>query len=126
MARVTISGSDLVVTIEGIRRLGTLKSELTIPLANVRGATADPEISIDWPGLKAGGSWPGRRRVGTGLYGHYLGGVFTQDGDRVFWDVRDPAKAVVIELDGDDFSRLIVEVEDPGSTVESIRAAMPS
>lgn len=126
MARVTVSGSNLVVTIEGIRKLGALKSELTIPLANVRGAVADPETSIGWPGLKEFRSWPGRKIAGTDFYGHYLGGVFVQDGDRVFWDVSDPAKTVVIELDGDDFTRLIVEVDDPEATVEAIRAATPS
>jgi len=124
MAKVTVDGSDLVVTIEGIRKLGSLRSELRVPLANVRGAEADPDISIGWPGLRGLPSWPGIKIAGTDLYGHYLGGVFSQHGDRVFWDVKDPAKAIVIRLDGDDFSRLIVEVDDPAGTVAAITAAI--
>ena len=45
MAHVSINGDDLVVEIEGMDKLWSLKSRLVIPLANVRGATADPGIA---------------------------------------------------------------------------------
>ena len=35
----------------------------------------------------------------------------------VFWDVHDPAKAVVIELADEHYARLVVQVADPGATV---------
>ena len=47
MALVHIDGDDLVVVIEGLDKLWALKSSLTIPLANVRGATADPGIAAE-------------------------------------------------------------------------------
>jgi hypothetical protein len=42
MAQVQIEGDDLIVEMEGLDKLWALKSRLVIPLANVRGATADP------------------------------------------------------------------------------------
>ncbi|MGW6919051.1 hypothetical protein ACWGB8_35325 [Kitasatospora sp. NPDC054939] len=46
------------------------------------------------------------------------------DGDeQVFWDVKDPAKAVVIELADERYSRLVVEVSDPRAAVGLIEAA---
>lgn len=124
MACVSIDGDNLVVSIAGIRKLGTFRSEIIVPLTNVRGATADPTIATRWPGFKKVREWPGRKILGTDAYGYYLGGTFSQDGDRVFWDVRNPENAIVISLEGDDFARLIVEVEHPEQTVREIEAAV--
>ena len=56
MALVHIDGNDLVVVIEGLDKLWAFKSSLTIPLANVRGATADPGIAADPKGIRAPGA----------------------------------------------------------------------
>ena len=124
MAMASISGDDLVVTIKGIRKLGTMKSELSIPLAKVRGATFDPALSTGWPGLKNAKQWPGIKVLGTDAYGRYLGGTFSQEGERVFWDVAKPENAIVITVDNDEFTRLIIEVEHPEDTVRQIEAAL--
>ncbi|TVT61598.1 hypothetical protein FNH05_02730 [Amycolatopsis rhizosphaerae] len=114
MARIDIDGDDLVVTIEGLDRLWALKSRLTIPLANVRGATADPGITKEPKGIRAPGAY---------LPGVITAGTFHLDGERVFWDVHDPAKAVVIELADERYARLIVEVEDPRAAVALVENA---
>lgn len=44
MARVSIEDGRLIVEMEGLGKLWALKSRLVIPLAHVRGATADPGI----------------------------------------------------------------------------------
>ncbi|NUT47901.1 MAG: hypothetical protein HOV94_11415 [Saccharothrix sp.] len=111
MAKVHIDGDDLVVTIEGLNKLWALKSTLTIPLANVRGATADPGIVKEPKGIRA---------PGAHLPGVITAGTFHLDGDRVFWDVRDPAKAVVIELADERYARLVLQVDDPRTTVELV------
>jgi len=45
MATVSIDNSDLVIDVHGFDKVWTLKSRLTIPLAHVRGATADPRVT---------------------------------------------------------------------------------
>lgn len=77
-----------------------------------------------WPGFKKEAQWPGRKVLGTNLYGRYLGGVFVQDGDRVFWDVADPEKAIVIALGNHEFTRLYIEVADPDRAVSMIETAL--
>ncbi|QFZ17162.1 hypothetical protein [Saccharothrix syringae] len=111
MAKVHIDGDDLVVVIEGLDKLWALKSTLTIPLANVRGATADPGIAKEPKGIRA---------PGTHMPGVITAGTFHLNGDRVFWDVRDPAKAVVIELADERYARLVLQVDDPRATVELV------
>lgn len=113
-ARVTVDGGNLVVEMEGLDKLWALRSQLVIPLDNVRGATADPGIAREPAGIKA----PGSRIPGV-----ITAGTFYVDGERVFWDVHDPANAVVIELADERYSRLVIEVADPRSTVALVERA---
>ena len=114
MALISIEGDDLVVEIEGLDKLWALKSRLVIPLANVRGATADPGAVKEPKGLRA---------PGTHVPGVLVAGTFHADGERVFWDVHDAAKAVVIELADQRYTRLIVQVPDPRASVALIEGA---
>lgn len=117
MATVTLTGQTMNVEIEGFDKLWSLKSGLQIPLQHVRGATADPGVGNDHRG------WRG---PGTHVPGIITAGTFHQDGDRVFWDIRDPSKAIVIELDHERYKRLVIEVEDPRATVTAIEQALHS
>lgn len=89
MARVEVVGDRLSIQIEGMDKLWSLKSHLEIPLAHVTGAEADPEAVRDWRG------WRG---PGTHLPGVVAAGTFHHQSDRVFWDVHDAARAVMIHL----------------------------
>lgn len=115
MARVSIEESDLVVEVEGMDKLWALKSRLTIPLGHVRGATADPGAVADPKGLRA---------PGTHLPGVIVAGTFYREGERVFWDVHDKDKAVVLELRDEDYQRLVVQVDDPRATVALVERAL--
>jgi len=115
MAIVSIDGSNLTVVLQGLDKLWALKSRLTIPLAHVRGATADPGIVREPKG------W---RSPGAHIPGLIVAGTFRQDGQKVFWDVHDRDKAVVIELRDDEYQRLVLEVEDPRAVVELIESAL--
>jgi len=115
MAVISVQGQDLVVEMEGLDKLWALKSRLTIPLAHVRGATADPGIVGEPKGLRA---------PGTHLPGVITAGTFHQDGEKVFWAVRDGQKAVVVELADERYTRLVVEVDDPREAVALVERAM--
>ena len=114
MAQISIDGNDLIVEVEGMDKLWALKSRLTIPLAHVRGATVDPGIMTEDKGWKWGGSR---------IPGVIVAGTFSQHGERIFWDVHDKSKAVVVELHDDTYARLVVQVENPRSTVELVERA---
>lgn len=117
MADVRIDGADLVVEMAGLDKLWSLKSSLIIPLANVRGATVDPGIVKDPKGVRA---------PGTHVPGVITAGTFHLDGERVFWDVRDAARAIVIELRDEQYARLVIQVDDPRTTVELIEKSLIS
>jgi hypothetical protein len=115
MARVEVVGDQLGVQIEGMDKLWILKSRLEIPLAHVVGAEADPQVV---------GGWKGWRGPGAHLPGVIVAGTFHHEGDRVFWDVHDAAKAVVSHLTDERYARLVIGVDDPAATVAAIRRAL--
>jgi hypothetical protein len=111
MARVTVENGQLRVELEGMHKIWALRNLITVPLVHVRGATGDPNIV---------GESKGWRAPGTHIPGVFAAGTFHKDGEKIFWDVRDAAKAVVIELRDESFARLVLEVEDPKVTVDLI------
>ncbi|GLY47765.1 hypothetical protein [Lentzea sp. NBRC 102530] len=114
MAVVSVQGQDLVVEMEGLDKLWALKSRLTIPLENVRGATVDPGIVGEPKGIRA---------PGTHLPKVITAGTFHHEGEKVFWAVRDAQKAVVVELADENYTRLVVEVDDPRAVVAMVEKA---
>ena len=114
MATISVQGEDLVVEMNGLDKLWSLKSKLTIPLAHVRGATVDPGILGEPKGIRA---------PGTHLPGVITAGTFHQDGEKVFWAVHDAQKAVVVELADEHYTRLVVEVDDPRAVVAMVEQA---
>jgi len=114
MSRVTIQDNNLVIAMQGIRKVLSLKSELSIPLENVVSATTDPAV-----GKELFKGW----RVGTEL-GFYSGGTFYKDGNKAFYDLKRKEDAVIITLRDDDFDTLIIGVDDPAATAEYIQNAL--
>src|SRR5262245_15577335 len=105
MVTLTVDDQTLVITVQGMDKIWALRSQLSIPLAHIAGAHADPEIAHAW--------WKGFKLAGTSLPGVIAAGTFYQHGDSVFWDVHNPDKTIVIELHDEHYARLVVEVADP-------------
>jgi hypothetical protein len=116
MAEVELAEDALIIHVRGADRLWALKSRLEIPLSHVVGAEADPQVALGW--------WKGLRAPGTHVPGVVTAGTFYQEGERVFWDVHDPEKTVVIRLRDERYARLVIEVEDPPATVAAIQEAL--
>jgi hypothetical protein len=72
--------------------LALLGVVLAVPLAHVRGVEVDPEAArVPWSGLPirdADGWAPGVVAAGT----------VRHEGQRAFWDVHDPERAVIVHL----------------------------
>jgi hypothetical protein len=114
MTTVEIVGDRLCVRLNGWDKVWALKSRLEVPLARVRAVALAP-ADIKPRGLRAPGTyWPGAITAGT----------YRRRRGREFWSVRDKRNAVVIDLEGADYDRLVLQVPEPAATVSSIRAAL--
>ena len=116
MAKVELTRYALVVHVRGMDRLWVLKSRLEIPHSHVVGAEVDPEVAQGWR--------KGLRAPGTHVPRVITAGTFYQEGARAFWDVHNPERTVVIHLKDERYARLVIEVDDPASTVAPIQGAL--
>jgi len=120
VTKVEVRADRLVAHVQGLDQVLALKSELTIPLSHVKGANVSPpEVRRRWRN-------PLRIRVpGSDMpYVVMAGSFIFLDGEHAFWDVHDPDRTVVIELDHERFAKLVLEVEDPQTTAAAINAAV--
>jgi hypothetical protein len=99
--------------------LRSFKSQLEVPLSHVVGAEVDPLVVQEW-----GNWWKGVSMPGAHVPGLLAAGNFYQHGERVFRDVHDPQKAVTIRLADEQYARLVIEVEDPATTIAVIQEAV--
>ena len=106
----------MIVHVRGMDRLWALKSRLEIPLSHVVGAEVNLEVARQWR--------KGIRAPGSHVPGVITAGTLHQDDERVFWDVHDPEKTVVIQLRDERYARLVIEVEDPRATTAAIQKAL--
>ncbi len=117
MVELAIAGGNVTLHVKGADKLWAFKSSLEIPLAHIAGVgPANPEVTNGW--------LHGIRMPGTNLPGVITAGTFYQDGKRVFWDVHDREKTIVIDLHDERYNQLIVEVADPRAAINLIQSAL--
>ncbi|MEP6779249.1 MAG: hypothetical protein ABJC26_05110 [Gemmatimonadaceae bacterium] len=116
MVTIQIADDMLVLDVQGLDKLWSLRSTLRIPLAHVTSVEAAAGAKQGWfDGLRLGGTFiPGLLRAGT----------FYQNEGLVFWDVHNRENAIRIGLDDEHYKGLIVEVENPAAAVETIKNAI--
>ena len=122
MARVVIQDENLVINMQGLRKLGTYKSEFTVPLSNIKSVTVNTEGWDEKPSISAA-------RWGIGWLGFYMGGSYWENGflkgDKVFCDIKRGESAIVIELcETDDFAKIVIGVDNPEDVVKLIESAL--
>ncbi|GEM_PF-2173765 len=103
MAELTISQRDVVVRLRALERLATWRRDLRVPLECLRMVYVEeaPLAAMSlrrWPGF----SWPGAFTLGCHRH----------DGVREFAAVRAGQPAVVLEIEGARWDRLVVSHPD--------------
>ena len=119
MSRVRIENDQLIITVQGARKLFSLKSEVAIHLDNITGV----KRGLEWKELPRILS---SVRVGARVPGFYFGGTFFQEGSKAFYDVKKEENAVVIDIKDEDFDTVVIGVDDCEATVQLIEQALKS
>ncbi len=115
MATVTVENGNLVVSVGWFEAIQALRGSFSIPLANVRGATDDPNY------IRAG---LGFRSPGTGLPGVIARGTFRKIGEKVLSLWGRNQEIVVVELKSSKWDRLVLGCEDAKLLANQINAAI--
>jgi hypothetical protein len=121
MASIELTPRDLVVRIRGLDKLLAMRTHLSVPLAHVTGVREHaPEADFDDAVVDSS------RGAGTFLRGRVAAGSLQLPDGRSFYDVHDPAKAIVIDLESERFQHIVVELDDesPADAARRIREAL--
>lgn len=51
-------------------------------------------------------------------------GIFYQSGKKVFWDVVNKDNAIIIDLEDENYKKLIIQVENPEASIDFINDAL--
>jgi hypothetical protein len=112
--RIELLDDELHLHYDGLSALAAAKRDVHVPY----GAIRDVRVGLgDLPGtfaIKLG--------TNTAPFGETRRGTFWTGGRRVFLDVNDPERAVVLELEGHRFARVALTVDDPESFAALLRA----
>lgn len=115
MVTVQFVADKLVLSVVGMHKLWALKSELEIPISHVRFARINNnELSRPRGWKVAGARIPGLISAGT----------YRAHGDRVFWDVVNKEKSIIIDLENDHYRQLVIEVDSPEAVVAMINGRL--
>jgi len=115
--RIDHEDEALVIRFDGLGALTTLTRNVRIPY------TAIGSVSIglhDPPGLLA---W--KIGLSTPPFGTTQRGRFREHGRWSFFDVDDRERAVVLDLSGHEYRRVVLTVDDPEAFVEKLRGRRP-
>ena len=116
MVTIIIAGDRIRFEVEGIDKMWALRSHLEFPVSHIRAVRVDPEAASGW--------WHGIKLWGSNIPGVLTAGTFYQNNGVVFYDVHDPMRTIVIELDHEHYDRMIVEVADPEAESRKIATAI--
>jgi hypothetical protein len=115
VADLEVDGGDLVLRMRALEKAEGVHGDIRVPLAAV-----DTVRSVDdaWPELR------GIRAPGTGLPGVVAVGTRRGGFGKDFAAVHGKGPAVVVELHGSEFSRLVVTADDAAARARRITQAL--
>ncbi|HET9684731.1 MAG TPA: hypothetical protein VFP15_11550 [Gemmatimonadaceae bacterium] len=116
MVSISIDGDRVHFDVQGVDKLWAFKSHLDMPLEHIRAVRIDPDEAKGW--------WHGLRLPGTNLPGVIVAGTFHQAEGWVFFDVHDPERTIVVDLEHEHYKHLVIEVADPQGEVARLQAAI--
>ena len=116
MARIEVGDGELQIHLSVVEEVLSLHGTLHIPLQHITNVSTDPVPPALWRGFRIGANIPGVLVAGTFLTG---------DG-AVFYDIRQGEHCLTLDLAGESYRRVVVEVapeQDLGDLARAITDA---
>jgi hypothetical protein len=114
MAELGVDGGELVLHLSTLEKAEGMHGDIRVPLASVTSVRA---VDNPWPELR------GIRAPGTGVPRVIAVGTRRGSFGKDFVAVHGTKSAVVVELSGTGFSRLVATIEDAAGVAATIDAA---
>ena len=115
MADLDVEGNELVLRLRALEKAESVHGDIRVPLSAARAVRS---VDDPWPELR------GIRAPGTGIPNVIAVGTRRGSFGKDFAAVHGTGPAVVVELDGTDFARLVVTSDDAAARARGIRQAL--
>jgi hypothetical protein len=115
VAELQIDGADLVLPLRAMEKAEGVHRDIRVPLSSV---TAVRAVDDPWPELR------GIRAPGTGMPNVIAIGTRRGNFGKDFAAVHGKGPAVVVELEGADYERLIVTLDDATARARTMAEAL--
>jgi len=112
MARLNVEGDELVLNLSGLEKVEGFHGDIHLPVTSVREVRCSDD---PWSELR------GIRAPGTGVPWVIAVGTRRGGGIKDFAAVHGTGPAVVVELEGADYGRLVVTEEEAESAAADLR-----
>lgn len=115
MVEITLETNEVAIKMSGMNKLWALKSQLTIPYANIQKLVVVEDLKTSdyfkWFTPRVGLSLPGV--IGEGTF-------YTKDG-KLFVAIKEGSSGLVFQLENESYAEVIVEVENPQMIAQEIQ-----
>ncbi len=111
VAEIRVRDGEVEVRLSAMEQAGAQRGPVIVPLSAVTGVRV---VEDPWPEVR------GIHDPGTGIPGHLMLGTCKGDFGQDFCAVYQQRPAVVVELEGAEFSRLVVTQEDPRAALREL------
>lgn len=115
MVELVIERDKVILEMAGWNKRSRTKSRIELSLTHLAGVRADSFLARSW--IKR------VQFLGNFVPNLIQDGILYEDGDCAFWEVHNPDKAIVLYLEDEPYTKLIVEVADPAGAVALIEKA---
>lgn len=115
MTKFSFENNNLVIEIEGVDKILSLKSHLTIPASHIISISRSSEEAKKWLGIKGI-----KKLAGSNIPGLISEGTFYDKG-MVFLDIHRTDSTISIFLKDEKYREIIIEVENPIESINSIQ-----
>lgn len=110
MVSISKHDNSFIFEVKGMHKLWAFKSQLTIPTDHILRVYQNAESLKSW--------WKGWKAPGTSIPSIITAGTFYKDGTKIFWDVSNIEKCIIVELKDEDYNQLIIEVDNPPAAIK--------
>jgi hypothetical protein len=111
LAQLVVTADAVTVTLSALEKIAALHGDLSVPRAAVVTAWTAPDGSSEIQGL---------RMPGTGLRGVIMAGTWRSKARVTFAVCHGRRPAVVLELAGQRYDRIVVTVDQPDQAAASL------
>ena len=113
MVTITKTNTETSFEIKGIHKIWALKSEIRIPNYHILNAYQNRNEVDEWKIKAYGTHVPFVIKAGT----FYSG----EKSDVIFMDVMHPEKVIIVDLQDEQYKKLIIEVENPEESITLLK-----